>query len=99
MKSAHSPPPQPDARLVERIAALSDKAALTELDERYGPTLYAIAYGVLLDSGLADKAVAAALRDAWRNAAAFDPRAGTVASWLARLTRARAVRLGDGRAA
>lgn len=88
-----------DAGLLERIAALSDKAALAELDARHGATLYAIAYGVLLDSGLADKAVAAALRDAWRNAAAFDPGAGTVANWLAGLTRARATRLAGGRAA
>ncbi len=90
---------KPDAGLVERIAALSDKAALAELDARYGPTLYAIAYGVLLDGGLADKAVAAALRDAWRNAATFDARAGSVATWLAALTRAHAARLADGRAA
>src|SRR5438034_4410245 len=38
-----------DAVLVERIAALGDRAALAELDARYGMTLYAIAYTLLLN--------------------------------------------------
>lgn len=79
--------PSPDALLVERIAALSDRTALAELDARYGTTLYAIAYGLALDAGAADAAVAAAFREAWRTAASFDRRAGTVAGWLAALTR------------
>ena len=84
--------PTPDARpsdasLLDRIAALSDKAALAELDARHGMTLYAIAYTVLLDPGAADAAVAAALRDAWQRAAAFDPRTGSAGRWLADLTR------------
>ena len=76
-----------DASLLDRIAALSDKAALAELDARYGMTLYAIAYAVLLDPGAADVAVAAALRDAWRKAAAFDARTISAGRWLADLTR------------
>lgn len=79
--------PSSDASLLNRIAALSDKAALAELDARYGMTLYAIAYAVLLDPGAADAAVAAALRDAWRKAAAFDARTISAGRWLAQLTR------------
>ena len=82
------PAPHPsDAVLLHRVAALSDKAALAELDARHGMTLYAIAYALLLDPGAADAAVAAALREAWREAAAFDPRTGSAARWLAALTR------------
>jgi DNA-directed RNA polymerase specialized sigma24 family protein len=77
----------PDASLVQRMAALSDRAALLELDARHGMTLYAIAYGVLFDGDAADMAVAAALREAWRSAASYDVRNGTVAEWLAYLTR------------
>ena len=44
----------PDALLVERIAALSDKTALAELDARHGMTLYAIAYSLLFDPAEAD---------------------------------------------
>src|SRR2546429_644959 len=46
----------PDALLVERIAALSDKTALAELDARHGVTLYAIAYSLLFDPAGADAA-------------------------------------------
>lgn len=77
----------PDAVLVERIAALSDRAALAELDARHGKTLYAIAYGLLFDSDAADAAVAAAFREAWRWAASFDGRKGSVSRWLTHLTR------------
>ena len=79
--------PPPDALLVERIAALSDKTALAELDARHGMTLYAIAYSLLFDPAEADAAVAAAFRDAWRWASSFDPCRKTVRQWLTDLTR------------
>ena len=85
--------PIPDSVLVERIAALGDKTALIELDERHGMTLYAIAYSKLFDPGAADVAVASAFREVWRWAASFDARAGTVRQWLADLTRTAAARL------
>jgi len=69
--AAVAPSIQPDALLVERIAALADKAALAELDARHGMTLYAIAYSLLFDPGAADAAVAAAFREVWRWAASF----------------------------
>lgn len=77
----------PDAALIERIAALGDKDALSELDARHGMTLFAIAYTVLLDPDAADAAVAAAMRQVWRDAASFDRRLGTAGMWLAELTR------------
>ena len=77
----------PDAVLVERIAALADRAALLELDARHGMTLYAIAYSVLFDPGAADSAVAAAFREVWRWASSFDRRRGSVRTWLGDLTR------------
>src|SRR2546422_10822655 len=80
--AAVAPSIQPDALLVERIAALADKAALAELDARHGMTLYAIAYSLLFDPGAADAAVAAAFREVWRGAAAFSAHNGTVRQWL-----------------
>src|SRR5256885_15288464 len=77
----------PDALLVQRMAALSDRGALAELDARHGMTLYALAYGLLFDGEAADVAVAAALREAGGSAAAFDVRAGGVVGWLARVRR------------
>jgi DNA-directed RNA polymerase specialized sigma24 family protein len=76
-----------DAILVERIAALGDRAALAELDARHGMTLYAIAYTLLLNPDAADVTVAATLREAWRRAASFNAREQTVGRWLAELTR------------
>ena len=84
---SRSPDVLPDALLVHRMAALSDRAALAELDARHGMTLYALAYGLLFDGEAADVAVAAALREAWRSAAAFDAGTGSVVRWLAALTR------------
>src|SRR3989442_15025206 len=72
-----------DAVLVERIAALGDRAALAELDARYGMTLYAIAYTLLLNPDAADVTVAAPLREAWRRAASFKARVQTPGRWLA----------------
>jgi DNA-directed RNA polymerase specialized sigma24 family protein len=82
-----STPVVSDAVLVERIAALGDRAALAELDARHGMTLYAIAYTLLLNPDAADVTVAATLRDAWRRAASFNAREHTVGRWLAALTR------------
>src|SRR3989442_6371868 len=77
----------PDALLVYRIAAMSDRSALADLDARHGMTLYALAYSRLLDVEAADAAVAAAFREVWRSAASFDPHTTTAARWLADLTR------------
>jgi len=82
-----STPVLSDATLVERIAALGDRAALAELDARHGMTLYAIAYTLLLNPDAADVTVAATLRDAWRRAASFNAREQTVGRWLADLAR------------
>ena len=82
-----STPVLSDAVLVERIAALGDRAALAELDARYGMTLYAIAYTLLLNPDAADVAVAATLREAWRRAASFNAREQTAGRWLAELAR------------
>src|SRR6184192_1657800 len=76
-----------DALLVQRIAALSDKPALAELNGRHGMTLYAIAYSLLLEREAADEVVATAFREVWRSAASFDARGCTVRRWLADLTR------------
>src|SRR5256885_15477200 len=68
-----STPVVSDAVLVERVAALGDRAALAELDARHGMTLYAIAYTLLLNPDAAGVAGAGTPRDAWRRAAAVKP--------------------------
>jgi DNA-directed RNA polymerase specialized sigma24 family protein len=78
---------EPDALLVERVAALSDKAALAELYARHGLSLYAVAYSMLFDPEAAEAAVGAAFRTAWRGAASFSVYAGSARLWLGDLTR------------
>ncbi|HEX4600218.1 MAG TPA: hypothetical protein VH116_02395 [Gemmatimonadales bacterium] len=77
----------PDALLVYRVAALSDKPALAELYRRHGLTLYALAYSIVLDGEAADAAVVLTFREVWCRAAAFDGRQSNVGRWLAELTR------------
>jgi DNA-directed RNA polymerase specialized sigma24 family protein len=77
----------PDKLLVERIAALSDKAALAELHARHCMRLYAIAYGVVCEPDAADAVVAAAFREVWLSAGSFSGRHVSVAAWLTELTR------------
>ena len=95
---SRSPDVLADALLVQRMAAVSDRTALAELDARHGMTLYALAYGLLFDGEAADVAVAMALREAWRSAAAFDAGASSVVQWLAVLTRRAAAQTLDGAA-
>lgn len=78
---------EPDALLVERIAALSDRRALAELHARHGMTVYAIAYRVVFDPEAAEAAVAAAFREVWLKAASFDPGQTSAGRWLADLAR------------
>src|SRR2546426_4682754 len=82
-----STPVLSDAVLVERIAALGDRAALAELDTRHGMTLYAIAYTLLLNPDAADVAVAAPPRGAWRRAASVIARGQNVGRGVGPLTR------------
>src|SRR2546428_6654413 len=77
----------PDAVLVERIAALGDRAALAELDTRHGMTLYAIAYTLLLNPDAADVAGASPPRETGRGAAAVLARGQTVGRWVCHLAR------------
>jgi DNA-directed RNA polymerase specialized sigma24 family protein len=76
----------PDATLVHRIAAVSDKAAWAELHARHGMSLYALAYSFLFDPDVADAVVAAVFREVWRSAASFDGRERSVSRWLVGLT-------------
>lgn len=81
------PPDIPsDSFLVQRIAALSDRAALAELDARHGLTLYALAYALTFDRNAGDEAVSATFREVWRSAGSYTG-ATSVQRWLAGLTR------------
>lgn len=85
----------PDRDLLHRAVHLNDHNSFGMLVQRYATTVYAIAYGILLDRALAEDAVEEAFLEARRTAPDFDPRRTTVAGWLRRLARLRAQRLAD----
>lgn len=71
--------------------AAHDEVAAAAFVHRYERRVYGLAYAMLHDaSGAEDVAQEAFLR-AWRHAAIFDPRRGSVPTWLLTITRRLAI--------
>jgi RNA polymerase sigma-70 factor (ECF subfamily) len=79
-----------DRALVARVAD-GDGAALGALYDRYGRTLFSLAYRILGDGDDAEEVVMDAMEQAWRSAADYSPERGSVAAWLVVLVRSRAL--------
>ena len=95
-KDAATQPNEPaitDCSLLQQIAELQDRKALACLYRRHGATLHALAFGIVFDSVEANRAVAQAMREAWRSAASFQAGRSSVARWLVDLTRTCALAL------
>src|SRR5437762_5897174 len=75
-----------DADLLRRIVR-RDSTALIELERRHRASLYAQAYGILMDSGLADRVVREVFAQLWYAAGRFVVRR-TLWSWLRVMARA-----------
>lgn len=88
--AATSTAPVPDHHLVSRMSEGED-AALGELYDRYGKTLYALALAIVREPADAEEVVVDAFGQAWRQAGAFDPLRGSVGAWLATIARSRAL--------
>jgi RNA polymerase sigma factor (sigma-70 family) len=80
------------------LDALSDEALLAGLASgdassgraflrRYQAQVYGVAVGLLKDRSAAEDIAQEAIVRAWRHAAAYDPRRGSVTAWLLRITR------------
>lgn len=82
----------PDSALVARAAG-GDERALGELYDRYGGMAYSLACSIVGEPADAEEVVADAFSQVWRSAAGFDPARGSVAAWLATITRTRALDL------
>ena len=70
--------------------ARGNPAAARELRRRHSKSLYALAYGLLWDSDVADAVVAQVFDQASRTAREFGRETGTVFGWLAGITRTHA---------
>lgn len=79
-----------EGALLKRIAA-SDRDAFTELYDRYGSTVYSLAYAILRDPHAAEDVVQDVFISVWKGAASFDPRRGTVRTWVLSLAHHKSV--------
>jgi RNA polymerase sigma-70 factor, ECF subfamily len=93
MTEAKDQPPGPrDADLVLRMAQ-GDDQALSQLYDRFGRVLYAVAFRLVNQQADAEEVVMEAFSQAWRDAPRFDQGRGSVAAWLTMMTRSRALDL------
>jgi RNA polymerase sigma-70 factor (ECF subfamily) len=82
----------PDSAVVA-LAASGDERALGELYDRYGGMAYSLACAIVGEHADAEEVVADAFAQIWRSVAGFDPARGSVAAWIATITRTRALDL------
>ncbi len=64
---------------------------MAELYDRYSSVVYAVALRVLGDTGAAEDVLQEVFLQLWRNPGAFDAARGSLGSWLAVITRNRAI--------
>lgn len=81
-----------DLDLLQRMAG-GDEDAFRSLFRRLAPNANALALRVLHHAFLAEEAVQEAFLALWRNAGAYDPRRGSVRSWVLGMVHNRAVDL------
>ena len=66
---------------------VGDVEAANEVIRRFGRRVYGVAITITRDARLAEDVAQEAFVRAWRHAETFDPRRGSVASWLSVITR------------
>jgi RNA polymerase sigma-70 factor (ECF subfamily) len=79
-----------DAALVRRMAA-GDADAVGPFYDRWSAAVQAVALAIVRERPEAEDVVEETFWQAWRQAARFDPRRGTVSAWLLTIARSRAM--------
>jgi RNA polymerase sigma-70 factor (ECF subfamily) len=83
-------PPRWDRKMQQRLAR-GEEAALGELYDRYASLVHSLAYRVMDDDGAADLITREVFGYIWENPDAYDPKHGSLRSWIATLTQRQAV--------
>ncbi|MEV6046360.1 MULTISPECIES: sigma-70 family RNA polymerase sigma factor [Streptomyces] len=83
-------PPRWDRRMQQRLAR-GEAAALGELYDRFASLVHSLAHRVLSDEGAADAITREVFGYVWENPDAYDPKQGSMRSWVAKLTQRQAV--------
>ncbi|MEU0127701.1 sigma-70 family RNA polymerase sigma factor [Streptomyces sp. NPDC006289] len=88
---AKDAPPRWDRRMQQRLAR-GEAAALGELYDRFAALVHSQAHRMLEDEDAADQVTREVFGRVWENPDAYDPRHGSMRSWMARLTHRESVR-------
>jgi RNA polymerase sigma factor (sigma-70 family) len=67
--------------------AMGDQSAAVVFVRRYQRRVFGLAYSMTNDASVAEEVAQEALLRAWRHAPVFDPRRGSVTSWVLTITR------------
>jgi RNA polymerase sigma-70 factor (ECF subfamily) len=67
--------------------AVGDQSAAVTCTRRYQRRVFGLAYSMTSDPGLAEDVAQEAMIRVWRHAPVFDPRRGSVTSWVLTITR------------
>lgn len=92
MTGAPGPAAPLEPGLLRRVAQ-GDEAALGALYDRFGATVYALAYRVVGQQADAEEVTMETFAQVWRDAGKFDSSRGSVAAWLCVIARSRALDL------
>ena len=67
--------------------AVGDQSAAVTFTRRYQRRVFGLAYSMTSDAGVAEDVAQEAMIRVWRHAPVFDPRRGSVTSWVLTITR------------
>ncbi|MFD4857293.1 RNA polymerase sigma factor [Streptomyces atratus] len=84
-------PPRWDRKMQQRLAR-GEAAALGELYDRFASLVHSQAHRMLDDETAADLVTREVFGHVWENPNAYDPKQGSMRSWVARLTHRQSVR-------
>ncbi|MCX4788478.1 sigma-70 family RNA polymerase sigma factor [Streptomyces sp. NBC_01221] len=88
---ARNAPPRWDRKMQQRLAR-GEAAALGELYDRFAALVHSQAHRMLDDETAADLVTREVFGYVWENPDAYDPKQGSMRSWVARLTHRQSVR-------
>ncbi|MFI6940488.1 RNA polymerase sigma factor [Streptomyces sp. NPDC050418] len=87
---AKDAPPRWDRKMQQRLAR-GEAAALGELYDRFASLVHSLAHRVLDDEDAADRVTREVFALVWENPEAYEPRNGSMRSWIAGLAQRQAV--------
>ncbi|MFJ6463824.1 RNA polymerase sigma factor [Streptomyces sp. NPDC091387] len=88
---ANNAPPRWDRMMQQRLAR-GEASALGELYDRFASLVHSQAHRMLDDESAADVVTREVFGYVWENPDAYDPKQGSMRSWVARLTHRQSVR-------